>query len=316
MAGKSPPDAVTIGLNAPAAGSRLLPGAADQARARRKRLLQIAGAAAVLVIAGIAIWIWKRPTATAAPVAFTLTPDPEPPVNPPAAHDWLKVDPAEIPAGELSLAKSLEALNRAATTVSDRAAKTDVSGRAQRWEIRFPFGDTVDSYGQQLDALGIELGVIGSDDTIRYAAGFRRAKPLSRQAPGSEEHRMYMTWHTGAMRDLDATLLSRAGISSSGRIVAQFYPPELEAQLSDLEKEFAGKHDVADVRHTIFGFNAAGNSLEVVEQEYVSGEVKTPTPTPVAKPKPAEKPAEKPALATPPNKLKPRDGRPTVIPRS
>jgi hypothetical protein len=247
-------------------------------------------------------------------VAYTLAADPEPPVTPPATHEWLKVNPAEVSAGQLGLAGSLEALLRAAGNVNDRPVKASSIGRAERWEIRFPAGDTIDNYARQLDALGIELGVIGSDETIRYAAGFKRAKPLSRQAPGSEEQRMYMTWHTGALRDLDAGLLARAGVPTSGRIVAQFYPPELEALLSDLEKDFAGKHDVADVRRTIFGFTAAGDTLEVVEQEYFSGEIKTPPPAAapvVVKPKPAEKP---PAVV-PPVKVKPRDGRPVGIPR-
>jgi hypothetical protein len=102
-----------------------------------------------------------------------------------------------------------------------------------------------------------------------------------------------MTWRSGALRDLDNALLSRAKIQTSERIVAQFYPPQLETALADLEKEFAAPRNLAEVRHTVFALMAADKSYEfrVAEQEYVTGEVKNADAKPAAakneKPPPA-----------------------------
>ncbi|HEV3418299.1 MAG TPA: hypothetical protein VG056_15855, partial [Pirellulales bacterium] len=112
---------------------------------------------------------------------------------------------------------------------------------------------------------------------IDYASDFTKDKPQRREGSPADEHRFYMTWRSGALRDLDSALLARARIPTTGRIVAQFYPLQLERRLADLEKQFAGKHDLAEVRRTAFSLSLTDDGYEfrVAEQEYVSGELKS-----------------------------------------
>ncbi len=236
----------------------------------------IAGGAVSLVLLVGGTWFFFKPPPAAPPAAaFVLPPDPEPAVAPPPQHELARPAATELSSDRLSLDRALAALARGLEGAGDQATSADNS-RAQRWEIRFPYGNTVESYSRQLDSLGIELGVIGGGETIRYAAGFTQGKPNVREAPGADEQRLYMIWRSGPLRDLDLTLLSRAGISASDKIVAQFYPAKLAADMADLELKFAGKHSLADVRRTAFALTQVGEkyTFVVAEQEYFSGEVK------------------------------------------
>jgi hypothetical protein len=79
-----------------------------------------------------------------------------------------------------------------------------------------------------------------------------------------------MTWRTGSLKEADRELLRRAGIVSGGRDILQFYPPEVEAQLAQAEKQHAGPRDVESIRKTVFGVRRAGDGYEfyVIEQHY------------------------------------------------
>ena len=70
--------------------------------------------------------------------------------------------------------------------------------------------------------------------------------------------------------------MSRASIPTTDRIIAQFYPPALERTLADLERQFAEKRKLDEIRRTVFALEAVDKSFEfhVVEQEYVTGELK------------------------------------------
>ncbi|HEY2147829.1 MAG TPA: hypothetical protein VGH32_07815, partial [Pirellulales bacterium] len=163
------------------------------------------------------------------------------------------------------------------SAVPDVESHLAVNDRIGRWEIRFPTGNTVETYAKQLDALGIELGIIGGEERITYASSFAKEVPDKREGSPADEHRFYMTWRSGALRDLDNALLSRAKIQTTGRIIAQFYPPQLETKLMELERQFAAPRNAGEVRRTVFAVMADDKSfdLHVAEQEYVSGEVKS-----------------------------------------
>jgi len=270
----------------PSQGISPLLGAALPVR-RSRRPVAIGAAAVGAIVLALGAWIvWLRPAPSPLPpVAFSLPPDPEPAVTAPAQHDFARPTATELPSDRLPLDKALAAMMRGLAGAADQATSAADNSRAQRWEIRFPYGNTVESYARQLDSLEIELGVIGGGETIRYASGFTHAKPAVREAAGADEQRLYMIWRSGPLRDLDFTLLSRADISASDKIVAQFYPPKLAADMADSERKFAGKHAMAEVRRTAFALTEAGKgyTFTVVEQEYFSGEIK----------KSSDKPADK-----------------------
>ncbi len=200
--------------------------------------------------------------AKAVHTAAVLTPDPDPPIAPPAAKEFVHPAAEELP-GSSDLAKSLEALLAAAAKISDPSDTFTGSGRAKRWDIRFPSGITAETYSRLLDGLRIELGLIGGGEKISYVSGFLKGKPDVREGPAAAERRFYMTWRSGALRDLDSTMLARAGVTAGDRVVAQFYPIETETKLADLEQEFAGKHTLAEIRRTVFGLNGADKDVSV-----------------------------------------------------
>jgi hypothetical protein len=254
--------------------------AASQSRRRfqsRSLWLLVGTLIALIAAVGFMAWLWQiKGRSALAASSGVVVPDPDPPVIPPPDQDLLKPDADDFVA-PMSLAKSLEMLANSAANVQDPDDQLRVNPRVERWEIRFPDGNTPESYARQLDSLGIELGVVGGSEKIQYASSFAKDKPNRREGPAAEEQRFYMTWRSGALRNLDAALLSRAEIPTTGRIVAQFYPAALERTLVELENQFAGKHELAEVRHTVFALTPLDKDYEfrVVEQEYVSGDVKS-----------------------------------------
>ena len=213
----------------------------------------------------------------------------------PVAKELVHPAADELP-GPPELDKRLEALKAMADSVSDARDVFTGSGRAKRWDIRFPNGNTAETYSKLLDGLHIELGLIGGGDKITYVSNFEKLKPIVHEGPAALERRFYMTWRSGALLDLDKTMLARAGVSVGDRVVAQFYPAEAEKTLADLEQQFAGKHTLPEIRRTVFGINGADKDISffVAEQEYVTGEVKVPEEKhPGGKPKKEVKPGKR-----------------------
>jgi hypothetical protein len=135
--------------------------------------------------------------------------------------------------------------------------------RPQRWVIRFD-GGNLKMYAKQLDFFKIELAAIGQDDLVHYAFNLAQPKPDQRTGPPDEEKRLYMTWRSGPLQEADRTLLTRAGIELSGRVIMQFYPAEVEQALAKLEREYAAGKDVNDIRRTTFDIRQEGEKFQFV----------------------------------------------------
>jgi len=145
-------------------------------------------------------------------------------------------------------------------------------GRPRHWEFRFPEGNTVESYAQQLDFFGIELGVLMPDNKVEYAYRLSKPRPDRRTGPADQEKRYYLTWRRGGLQEADRELLGRAGISPGNRLMLKFIPPELEAQLVALERAKAGD-DVERIAATYFGVAPEGSGFRffVMDQRYKYG---------------------------------------------
>lgn len=139
--------------------------------------------------------------------------------------------------------------------------------RAQRWEIYFQDGGTLESYARQLDFFKIELGVVGGTNQVQYAFHLAQPKPDTRVGPAGDENRLYMTWRRGSLQQADQELVSRAGLSAAGRLVVQFYPPDTENLLANVERNFRGL-EATKIRKTRFGVREAGSGFEffVIDQ--------------------------------------------------
>jgi hypothetical protein len=143
----------------------------------------------------------------------------------------------------------------------------------ERLEARFT-SSSLNDYIRQLDYFGIELGAMDRDSPrIDYAKNLSKAKPDSRTGTRDEENRagrLYFIHEDSALKEWDRTLLERAGVKTKGRILAQFYPPELRQELLRLEQARMGSRSLSDVQKTVFAVRPKGSGLEfyVVEQKY------------------------------------------------
>ena len=138
--------------------------------------------------------------------------------------------------------------------------------RAQRWQIFFPEGNTLQDYAEQLDKFGIELGVITGPNQVEYASRLAANVPDKRDGRADEEQRLYMSWGRSDLADADRELAAKADIDSAGKVVLHFYPDQLEAKLTELEQAFAGREE-AEILWTRFGIRKDGQyELYVIDQ--------------------------------------------------
>jgi hypothetical protein len=140
----------------------------------------------------------------------------------------------------------------------------------ERWQIQFPPGTTIEAYTRQLDFFKIELGVIGGSQNVTYLSNLSNPKPQTRQAAGNTDTRLYLIWSSGPMHEADEILAKRAGIDPTGKVLAHFCPPTLEAEMLRLEAAQAKINNLTQLRRTVFGMQAAGADtfkLVVLEQK-------------------------------------------------
>jgi len=150
-----------------------------------------------------------------------------------------------------------------------RGQGTGGNGIRRRWEIFFDKGNTIETYAQQLDFFGIELGILLPGNQVQYVSGFSQPRPRVRVGPADAEKRFYLTWQRGDLQQADRELLARAGIDPGNRLILKFLPPEVEARLVALERAYAsGRAD--QVSSTRFGIRREGNGFAfyVISQQY------------------------------------------------
>ena len=138
-----------------------------------------------------------------------------------------------------------------------------------RREIRFEPA-TLLEYAQWLDYFHIELGVLGRDNKVYYAANLSQQKPTVRVGDPVKETRLYMNPTDSQFAALDRQLAAKAGIGDKGPIILQFYPPEAQAILVGLERNRAGTRKPETIRGTVFRVTHTGNRFEfsVEDQTY------------------------------------------------
>ena len=132
--------------------------------------------------------------------------------------------------------------------------------RFKRWEIYYAEGETLEEYAKQLDFFQIELAVIDGDQ-VTYVSKFSAPAPAKRTASGDKEKRLYMSWRQGNLKQADRELLARAGVDAGSKLVVQFYPPEIENRLAQLELSFANRKP-GQIRRTRFAVRSQGNGFE------------------------------------------------------
>lgn len=143
------------------------------------------------------------------------------------------------------------------------------SGIARRWEVRFDQGSSLEVYAKQLDHFGIELGVLMPNNRVVYVSQLFGTASQVREGARDQEKRYYLTWRSGELMAADRELLDQAGVESRGKIIMKFLPPQLEAQLQQMEQTRAGA-DASRIRRTRFRIlpDGSGFKFDILDQSY------------------------------------------------
>lgn len=139
--------------------------------------------------------------------------------------------------------------------------------RENGWFVEFADKGDLDSYAQQLDFFGIELGLLIKEESrLVYLSGVSKTPPTVREVRNGEgEKRLFMNWQDGSQERMkaDIELFQRAGIDASKGAILHFYPPATEQILAQLETSYANQPASA-IRRTTFQVQRAGNGFEFV----------------------------------------------------
>ncbi len=248
--------------------------------------------AALLVLLVISAGCGGGSATAEAPAAGSPT-APEPAGPPPPLAVKLAEPAAAAPAAASSIESRITRAGDLATQLEADLAKVSFEGTApaalivpgggrqaeiakseipphERWEIRFPAGNSIESYTRQLDFFKIELGVLGGEDYVTYLTNLSNPKPKTRPGFASDEKRLYLVWQRGAMSEADEQLAARAGVKTAGKVLAHFIPSEAETELSRLEDAFAKQLGIQKIQKTVFGIRVAGQDsfrFYVIEQK-------------------------------------------------
>jgi len=141
--------------------------------------------------------------------------------------------------------------------------------REDRWSILYKTGQTADEYARQLDAFGVELAIVSQNQLI-YVSRFSQAQPVKRTGNHAEDKRLFFVWQGKGRKESDIALLAKAGLDVGEGVIFQFYPPQTESVLEQLEVRYKGKQ-TAEIGNTRFGVvqSGRGYSFEVLSQEYL-----------------------------------------------
>lgn len=226
-----------------------------------------------LIAAAVGLWFLLRPSTGSGQRARN---DSRPPLTselgPERDFEWTE----EQLASKSGWKKSHAWLSKANVALAPvkQVAKVD-PWRDERWEVEFRTGHTIESYTRELDALGIEPGLIDQSGEITYVSDLTNATPKTRTGQLANEKRYYMFWRVGALRGADAKVFENAKLSTAKKLAAHFYPEALTQEMVARELAFAGGRPLSDVRRTVFTAKPTASSftLNVIRQEYQDGTV-------------------------------------------
>ena len=120
----------------------------------------------------------------------------------------------------------------------------------QRWSIIYKQGQSPEEYARQLDALGVELAVVAARPAL-VCLNFSSPTPTKRQGAGRGDHRLYFLWQGRGRKASDIGASSESRVEIGDENVFQFYPPEAERRLAELEVRYKGRNP-GEIRVTRF----------------------------------------------------------------
>lgn len=139
--------------------------------------------------------------------------------------------------------------------------------REQRWSVVYNPGQTLEEYSRQLDAFGVEIGVI-QNNAMRYVSRFSTGQPTSRFGQHSSDSRLFFVWQSNTRKGSDVDLLRRAGVEVGSSPIFHFYPKAVEDRLAQYEAKYRGRQPI-EIRATRFSVISKGGHYDfaVLSQE-------------------------------------------------
>jgi hypothetical protein len=136
------------------------------------------------------------------------------------------------------------------------------SSRAQRWVIEWGSEPEV-GYRNKLDFLKIYVGAVRGGQLVGAVRGFGSGQKEQTGNPPN----LWFVHQDKARVEADRKLLQAAGVAVNPTdILCQFYPPELQAKMVEVETKHQNKKE-SEIKKTVFGIRAAGSGYELYVKE-------------------------------------------------
>lgn len=136
----------------------------------------------------------------------------------------------------------------------------------KHWSIHFTL-QSEREYLEQIDALGIELGLLDRvDPQVDYARNVS-SEPVFRQDVRKSENRFFFYANTARVANWNRNVFRRQGIGAADKITLRFIPPSMLALMTQLELEACQKLDLDpenDLKSTLFGLERSGATWQVI----------------------------------------------------
>jgi hypothetical protein len=138
------------------------------------------------------------------------------------------------------------------------------SSRSQRWVIEWG-SEPPTGYKKKLDHFKIYIGAVRGGNLVGAMRGFDEgaAKDSTGKPPD-----LWFVHQDKSRVEIDRDLLRKGGVAVGPTdVIAQFYPPELQAQMVAVETKHQNKKE-SEIKKTVFGIrgSAGGYELYVIEQ--------------------------------------------------
>ncbi|MEE2642630.1 MAG: hypothetical protein VX768_18520 [Planctomycetota bacterium] len=121
-------------------------------------------------------------------------------------------------------------------------------------------------YLEQMDALDIELGLLDRVQPVIQYASRVSSQPRFRQRNRKDEKRFYFLTDSQPARQWNLNVFQNHGKATEGKIALRFFPPQLVARMTALERAAAdekGLDPESGIRRTVFGMRRNGDRWEV-----------------------------------------------------
>lgn len=140
----------------------------------------------------------------------------------------------------------------------------------ERWEIRTNFA-TVQQHAEQLDFLGIELGLLEAEKrTVDYVSKLSQERPVLRSGNPEDEQRVRFMPKGDAACEAERELAAKTGLEMTDRVLMEFWPQEMYVRLLTLENQAMGPRRISSVKKTVFGLRGGVGDWKpyLIEQTY------------------------------------------------